>query len=275
MAPVSIGRPRSATVLSDPSTDSVRSGSDESDHGLDAIEVGEGGQNNLQDIEAKDWEDELYEAVGVPISETHDWETLHAQIQHDLKRKHQDLSLLQINKLMILSNFVTFRIKGASRIAASLEIANKWNQGAGSGIWFAQCVRALARHYQIFEQLSTKKQGGSANSLSLFHSESVQNHACRWLSNLETGQVTPRALQNALNNTIFPNLGITPRQPICERTTRHWLIKLGWRKTVIQKGVYMDGHEHADVVKYHQEVFLPAMQEYERRMVHFDGSNLL
>ena len=157
VAPVSIGWPRSATVLLDPSTDSVGSGSDESDHGLDAIEVGEGGQNNLQDVEAKDWEDELYEAVGAPISETHDWETLHAQIQHDLKRKHQDLSLSQINKLMTLSNFTTLRIKGASQIAASLEIANQWHQGAGSGIWFARRVRALARHYQIFEQLPTEK----------------------------------------------------------------------------------------------------------------------
>lgn len=37
----------------------------------------------------------------------------------------------------------------------------------------------------------------------------------------------------------------------------------------------MDGHERADVVKYRQEDFLPAMQEYERRMVHFGGSDLL
>jgi hypothetical protein len=109
-----------------------------------------------QDVEAKDWEDELHEAVGAPISETHYWETLCAQIQHDLKR-HQDLSLSQINKLMILSNFMTLRIKGASRIIASLEISNQWHHGAGSGIWFAQYVRALAHHYQIFEQLPMEK----------------------------------------------------------------------------------------------------------------------
>jgi len=32
----------------------------------------------------------------------------------------------------------------------------------------------------------------------------------------------------------------------------------------------MDGHEREDVKKYRQEVFLPAMAEYERRMVHYE-----
>lgn len=32
----------------------------------------------------------------------------------------------------------------------------------------------------------------------------------------------------------------------------------------------MDGHERIDVVKYREEVFLPKMKLYERRMVQFD-----
>jgi hypothetical protein len=32
---------------------------------------------------------------------------------------------------------------------------------------------------------------------------------------------------------------------------------LGWRKTQLQKGVYMDGHECPDVVKYCEDIFLP------------------
>jgi hypothetical protein len=34
-----------------------------------------------------------------------------------------------------------------------------------------------------------------------------------------------------------------PKKSSCEWTARQWLIKLGWRLTVLQKGVYMDGHE--------------------------------
>ena len=36
----------------------------------------------------------------------------------------------------------------------------------------------------------------------------------------------------------------------------------------------MDGHERPDVVKYREEVFLPAMKTFERRMVCFEGPQL-
>ena len=36
----------------------------------------------------------------------------------------------------------------------------------------------------------------------------------------------------------------------------------------------MNGHEHKDVVKYCQEVFLPAMAKFEERMAKFEGHEL-
>jgi len=52
---------------------------------------------------------------------------------------------------MILSNYATLRLKGRSCMDASMEIAAQWHDS--EGIWFAQKVRALTRHYQTFEQL--------------------------------------------------------------------------------------------------------------------------
>ena len=37
----------------------------------------------------------------------------------------------------------------------------------------------------------------------------------------------------------------------------------------------MDGHERGDVVKYHKDIFLPMMQDYERWMIHFEGPDLI
>jgi hypothetical protein len=37
----------------------------------------------------------------------------------------------------------------------------------------------------------------------------------------------------------------------------------------------MDGHEREDVVKYRNEVYLPAMAKFEERMVRFEGPELL
>jgi hypothetical protein len=94
------------------------------------------------------------------------------------------------------------------------------------------------------------------------------------LQSLPTGKITPKKLQVAVNTEILPDLGITPKRPIGTRTARRWLIKLGWRYTQVKKGVYMDGHERADVVKYRQEVFLPLMAQFETRMAHYEGQEL-
>ncbi|KAN0079966.1 hypothetical protein V8E55_009532 [Tylopilus felleus] len=121
------GRPRSATVLSDPSTDEADhlspnigmavtvvdvqvdeiTSNDESESGLEEPAEEDGGD------ELEDWEDELHESVA-PMIEICDWETLPAQIQLDLKKKQKKLPLSQINQLMILSNFAMLRMKGAT-----------------------------------------------------------------------------------------------------------------------------------------------------------------
>lgn len=59
---------------------------------------------------------------------------------------------------MLIRSFATLRLKGLGRVEASLEIARQWHKG--EGVHFARKVRALARHYQVFEQLPAEKRGG-------------------------------------------------------------------------------------------------------------------
>ena len=145
------------------------------------------------------------------------------------------MPLSHINQLMIISNFATLRLKGSSCTQASIEIAHQWHEGPGN--WFARCVHALTRHYQIFKKLPLEKRGGSANSRSWLQNEAVQTRARHLLSSQKTGDVTPKKLQHVFNSTIFPNLNVALKNPISERTAHQWLIKLGWRPTVVRKGV--------------------------------------
>ena len=222
--------------------------------------------------EAEEWEDELDDGLTGRPSEIRDWNTLRTQIKADLKKKGRTLPLSRINQLMLLSNFATLRLKGLSRMQASLEIAQQWHEG--DGIWFARRVRALAHHYQVFEQLPHERRGGYQNQRSWLHDETVKKHIQAYLTNLPTGKVTPKRLQIAINSTIFAELGLKPAKPISIRTVRRWLLKLGWRHTTVKKGVYMDGHERTDVVEYRNNVFLPAMAKFEARMVQYEGPDL-
>ena len=127
---------------------------------------------------------------------------------------------------MILSNFATLQLKGVTRIQASIEIARQWHPD--KGVWFAWHVCALARHYQIFKQLPQEKQGGMHAAQSWLHDEVVKKAVLDYLNNIPNGKVTPKAIQKQINNTIFPELSIKPKQPLSIQTAQQWLIKLGW-----------------------------------------------
>src|ERR1700733_13250431 len=52
-------------------------------------------------------------------------------------------------------------------------------------------------------------------------------------------------------------------------TTYRWLLRLGFYKSEVKKGVYVDGHEREDVVAYRQEVFLPLIAELDLYTRHY------
>src|SRR5882757_1767670 len=127
----------------------------------------------------------------------------------------QNRTLAQKNQLLILWNFATLQIKGLGRMAASEEIARQWHDGVG--IYFARWVRALARHYQLFEQLPPQRQGGDCGN-SMLNNEQVQGACNAHLSGLATGEVTPRQFCRALNKQILPLLGYSLRGVLSEHT---------------------------------------------------------
>ncbi|KAI0357255.1 hypothetical protein OH77DRAFT_1422815 [Trametes cingulata] len=216
----------------------------------------------------EDLDHSCMEAAGAdpkPKEDIRPWDALREQIKDDLSAtRKQRATLTQINQLLILRNFATLRLKGYGRLAASQEIARQWHEG--EGVHFARQVRALARHYQRFEQLPVERRGGDRGH-SLLSDERVQAASRHYLCSLKTGEVTPKLLRRALNEQILPSLNITLKKPLSERTARRWLVRLGWRRTRLKKGVYMDGHERPDVQQYRSEVFLPRMAQYERCMV--------
>lgn len=93
-----------------------------------------------------------------PKDDIRGWEELREQIKSDMDEGHKrHETRTHMNKLLILRNFATLRIKGLRRIPASQEIA--WQFHEGTAIYFARRVRFLARHYQLFEQLPQEKRG--------------------------------------------------------------------------------------------------------------------
>ncbi|KAH8980000.1 hypothetical protein EDB92DRAFT_1954391 [Lactarius akahatsu] len=72
----------------------------------------------------------------------------------------------------------------------------------------------------------------------------------------------------------FSQAGIT-KLTISECTACHWLSRLDWQYGQPRKGMYIDGHEHEDVVEY-RKAFVKRWKEYEKRFhLWDDNSDLL
>ncbi|KAF7323696.1 hypothetical protein MKEN_00590500 [Mycena kentingensis (nom. inval.)] len=226
------------------------------------------------------WEDELDENVVDPAAVRKSWPTLLLQIQAAIKKEQKTATLSRLNKLLMLQSFAVLLTKGHGRVDASLKVAEQWRKGRGS--WLAYRIRDMARFYAQFERLPLEKRGGARMSRSFLHREPVRVAVLAFLNGLPTGKVTPRILARQVTNEIFPSLDIQPKQPLSIRTARRWLFRLGWVWSRVKKGIYVDGHEREDVViyvdgheredvvKYRQEVFLPQMAEFQRRIANWE-----
>ncbi|RXW24341.1 hypothetical protein EST38_g1508 [Candolleomyces aberdarensis] len=215
------------------------------------------------------WEEELSETL-LPTPEIRDWDTLRNQINTCLKTKFATYSPSQINQLIILRSFATLRLRGTKKMEASRQIALQWQEDVrGSAVHLSRRIRALAQHYQIYEELPTEKRGGYRSRSSLLRDEAVRAAARGWLTAQKIGTVSPKMFREGINKEIIPGLGIVLKAPLSTKTATRWLVKLGWIKVTRRKGVYMDGHEREDVVQYRKESYLPKMRAFQERMAKY------
>ncbi|KIJ25047.1 hypothetical protein M422DRAFT_274056 [Sphaerobolus stellatus SS14] len=67
-------------------------------------------------------------------------------------------------------------------------------------------------------------------------------------------RITPFKLLHHVNKIIIPSLGFDiGAEKISISCARHWLIKLGYAMKEVKKGMYVDGHERADMIEYRKK----------------------
>ncbi|KDN36668.1 hypothetical protein RSAG8_10666, partial [Rhizoctonia solani AG-8 WAC10335] len=153
-------------------------------------------------------------------------------------------------------------------LTASLQIARtkvstirKDGSVISKGAWYARTLRSKARHVRECGELPERLQGKGAAHWSPLDDPAVLGAVNKFINTLGTGKITPRLLMQEVNTKIFPSLSI-PKPSISENTAKKWLLRLGFNKSTYKKGVYMDGHERADVVAYRKD-FLSQILAYE------------
>lgn len=92
-----------------------------------------------------------------------------------------------------------------------------------------------------------------------------------WLAEQQVGKITPVKLQKHFNKVIWPSINaeVSHNRPLSVSiwTAQRWLHKLGYELHSHKKGVYIDGHERANVKAKWQE-YLEIMKGFERQAFH-------
>ena len=79
----------------------------------------------------------------------------------------------------------------------------------------------------------------------------------------------PVGLKKYLEVELFPRIHLKIGKGISLSTARQWLHREGFRYMKYKKGLYYNGHDRPDVLDYCQNQFLPAMQQYQSRLVEY------
>jgi hypothetical protein len=100
------------------------------------------------------------------------------------------------------------------------------------------------------------------------NNELLHTEATKYLEGLVQTEM-PQGLKRYIELELFPRIHMKVGRGVSLSTARRWLRLEGFRFMEYKKGLYFDGHDRPDVVKYRQDVFLPAMKEHERRLVRY------
>ena len=156
---------------------------------------------------------------------------------------------------------------------ASISVATVLYGKNARSSYKARSIRGWAKLYLQTGEIRKFQQGKNVKTASVITDEHIAHILRNYLRAMKDEDRCPKTFQELLNGSVLSDLPNAPRR-ISMKTATRWMYFLGFQPKKQRKGYYTDNHNRDDVVDYRDKVFLPTMQDYERRMVHYDGIDM-
>ena len=189
-------------------------------------------------------------------------EILHPQRKKGAGHKDPGLDLLLRKRLDKIKLFLWAYINATGRgawISASLQTA----KNVGEGPWCARMLRKWTRAFIIDRNDLPRNLYGQWN-VSMLEDEGLAEEIHLHLQSIGK-YVKAMDIVHYLDTPEMKER-LDRKKTISLATAQRWMLKMGYRWSRDPKGQYVDGHEREDVVKYRQEVFIPAWKKVEGKM---------
>ena len=135
----------------------------------------------------------------------------------------------------------------------------------------ARAIRSYAKEYLRFGKISPHQQGKHIKRLSLLSDEDVKTSAIQWLKNIKPEKRSMPELLKYINDIVVPDRCALPGH-ISSSVLHNYLKEWGYTYRA-NKGIYFDGHERDDVVRYRQK-WAAKMVEYSHFMETYDEDDV-
>ncbi len=177
-------------------------------------------------------------------------------------QQREEIDSLKMKKLAVRNYFEHIILNPRSRVTESENVA-KYCFGLKHYKNHARRVRRWGEHYYKYQTFEVSKRGLHPKSESLINDEDVQIGLKAHLRTMKVESITAQTFARCADQYFI--LHNIERKTVSERTARRWLHVLGYEMWSYKQGIYVDGHERADVVA-HRHRFLDYMETRERRM---------
>lgn len=193
------------------------------------------------------------------------------QLTQMKKKHHNKLDKVVTTRIAAMEYTINFYTNHQSELSwtkASLLAA----RGAGRGVSFARNLRRWIISYALGDcsYQSLPHTHYASFDTTFLQDEDLSQRIRQHLQSLGKYFKAQDVVDFIASDAMQACLG-TRRKKISLKTAQRWL-KEHYRYGHTAKGLYVDGHEREDVVKY-RESFVKRMDEYSRRMVTFDASS--
>ncbi|KAH8928062.1 hypothetical protein BT69DRAFT_1182933, partial [Atractiella rhizophila] len=148
----------------------------------------------------------------------------------------------------------------------------------------ARCIHLWANHYEETGELPVSNRGQHVKTYTLLNDPEICGYLRSWLRTNKWSMDPTKLAQFHVNTMVPLALEKYARQTIREEIPQgvknylepgDGLKKEGFKWTYYKKGLYFDGHERPDVVKYRQEVFIPQFESYIPRLCQYEVGNVM
>lgn len=158
-----------------------------------------------------------------------------------------------------------------SKMAASQKAADVIYADNRTAFYRAMKIREWGDSFRQYGEFPENKIGCHAKVLSLITDEDIAMHLRSYLRSLDRTErltLTQESFASWINHGIGSELSFA----VSSRTAGRWMNHLGFHAQEPKKGIYVDGHEREDVVKY-RKTFVSRMMDYKKRMTLYVGVN--